>query len=115
MWTVDDASRLHSLIDQYRLEVGGVRFWAPYWVNDPKLIGAAGSAGLRGAFKGNGTELIIAESTEPADQLGGVGYDRIAIADPERGLQDQGWARGKSFHPGGPSRDGVWRLQELAG
>ena len=61
-----------------------------------------------------GTQLVIAELTEPAHSLGGVGYDRIIITDPERGLEGQGWARAKSYHPGTATRDGVWRLKEVA-
>lgn len=270
---MDQAARIRSLIDEYQLEVGGVRFWTPYWVNNPKLMGDAAAPGLKGAFKGKGTpaqlklilrrrladttkrpqsadgyrqfmrdqalgidcsgfiyqvlsgwlrmtgrrplpqqlvvsrddvlvamqrskswqqrdateaevrgwpplvsmeqvrqrfhkqprmltavatlvhpsvvvpvdrakdtqpgdmikftskqwgdhialvvenkgaELVIAESTEPADKLGGVDYDRIHIMDPEHGLEHQDWPRARSYHPGGASRDGVWRLKELA-
>lgn len=267
-----NAATIRSAVDQYRLEVNGVRFWAPYWVNDPKLMGDAGAPNLRGAFKGkgtpeqlalsvkrllakssrrpqsapdyrslmrahglgidcsgflyhvlsswlraagkpslprqlvvkrddiltamqrqkswqrskvsetevgswpqwvsmeqvcrrfhknarmltavatlvhpkvvvpvgrakdilpgdlikltsaqwgdhiaivvenNGSELIIAESTEPADKLGGVRYDQIQIQHPERGLEHQGWKRARNYHPGGSNRDGIWRLQEM--
>jgi hypothetical protein len=269
---MDPATHIRSLVDEYELELHGVKFWAPYWVNNPKLMGDANATGIKGAFKGKGTpaqlqrslqrvidknggqpqsavdyrqlmrahglgvdcsgfiyyvlsgwlratrhqplaqqlvvrradilealhnrpswqrggvseaevkawpplvslrqvcqrfhkdprmltavatlvhpevvvpvtraqdmqpgdmikftsqawgdhialiveqkgaELVIAESTEPADKLGGVGYDRISIKNPERGLEHQGWARAKSYHPGGASRDGVWRLKEL--
>jgi len=267
-----DSARIRKLVDEYQLEVGGVHFWAPYWVNDPKLMGDAGAPNLRGAFKGkgtpeqltlslkrliaansnrpqsaadyrslmrahglgidcsgfmyhvlsgwlraarrpslprqlvvnrddiltamqrqkswqrgkmseeevrswpqwvpmqqvcqrfhknarmltavatlvhpkvvvpverakdirpgdlikltsrqwgdhiaivvenNGSELIIAESTEPEDKLGGVTYDQIQIKNPERGLEHQGWKRAQNYHPGDANRDGIWRLQEM--
>jgi hypothetical protein len=266
------ADRIRSLVDSYRLEVDGVAFWVPYWVNNPKLMGNATAPGVRGAFKGKGTpgqlvlslqrvlaggehhprtadgyrelmrsrglgidcsgfiyhvldgwlrargqgslssrlvtdreavlealrqrpswqhrgvseaeihswphwvplqlvyqrfhksprmltavatlvhpqvveavaaardilpgdmikftskqwgdhialvveqrsnELVIAESTEPADRLGGVTYSRVKITDPQRGLEYQGWERAASYDPGGATRDGVWRLKGL--
>jgi hypothetical protein len=58
------------------------------------------------------SEIVYAESTEPADALGGVGYNRISITSSGKPLEDQRWEQPRSYKPG-KGNDGVWRLNVL--
>jgi hypothetical protein len=56
--------------------------------------------------------ITYAESTEPEGSLGGVGYNRIMVADPAEDLNRQRWDQVRSYHPE-RGNDGVWRLNAL--
>lgn len=50
-----DTRILRALADEYRLQLGGVWFWTPYWINRPGSIAHNDTPYIHGPFKGKGT------------------------------------------------------------
>lgn len=59
--------------------------------------------------------IRYADSAHSKIDLGGVQLRHITVLNPEAGLEAQQWQQLRLYHPGhASSRDGVWRLKELA-
>lgn len=56
---MSDSERLKSLVNEYQLEIEGIKFWTPYWRNE--LPTTANPRPKIGPFKGKGTPEQIRE------------------------------------------------------
>jgi hypothetical protein len=58
-FVVSNSQLLKNFVEDYHLEVGGVRFWTPYWINKPGAMAHADvhadAPYIHGPFKGKGT------------------------------------------------------------
>lgn len=57
-----DSELLKSFVDQYQLQVNGVKFWTPYFINTPKVGNPNHAPSLPAPYLGKGTPAQIKEA-----------------------------------------------------